>query len=131
MLPVTLMLILAVIPPQAERPLELPEDLALEGFYNCTGGQGPDAYRCVAVIVKRGDSYHLKWMFAGGETAMGIAQRDGNRLWVAWADDTILGLARYRIEMNSSKPRLVGEKGTDEVLTFLRGLHEERPSGSN
>jgi hypothetical protein len=80
----------------------------------------------VAVIIKRGSGYHLKWVFDTGETAVGIGQSDGDRFWVAWSDHTILGLARYKIEMKGDKPHLVGQHGTDEVFTYLKPL----PAGS-
>lgn len=122
LLSMTLTLALAAFPPLAEQPLEAPAECDLDGFYTCTGGQGTDAYHCVAVVAKRGGSYHIKWIFDSGENAVGIGQRDGDRFWVAWSDQAIIGLARYRIEMKSDKPHLVGVKGTDEVFKYLKPL---------
>jgi hypothetical protein len=113
---------IAIIPPLVHQPTELPDEIKIEGLYLCAGGHGADAYQCAVAITRRGENYRMKWVFDSGQMAAGIGQRDGDALWVAWGDHEVLGLCRYRVQWVGGKPRLVGDKGTTEILTFVRPL---------
>jgi hypothetical protein len=106
----------------------IPDDTKLEdptvevdiaGNYRFTDDNMGDPKRGVAVIIKKKDSYFIRWAYESGEQAMGVGMREGNQFYVSWTQGTVLGICRYRIELRKDQPHLVGERGTTEVMTFV------------
>lgn len=98
------------------------EDIEIMGYYTCEGQTLEGTYSGVVVITKKRDTYLIRWIFQSGQRIIGTGMREGNSLWVGWSDQTTVGVCRYRIELDKDKPKLVGDRGTNETMTFLKPL---------
>jgi len=98
------------------------EDIEFTGYYTCEGQTLEGSYTGVVVITKKRDTYLIRWIFQSGQRIIGTGMREGNSLWVGWSDQTTVGVCRYRIELDKDKPKLVGDRGTNETMTFLKPL---------
>jgi hypothetical protein len=121
-----LFMLSALLSPQALKentPLApQPEEIEIIGYFTCEGQTLEGTYDGVVVISKKRDTYLVRWIFQSGQKIIGSGMREGNTLWVGWSDQTTIGVCRYRIELENDRPRLVGDRGTNEKMTFLKPL---------
>lgn len=98
------------------------EDIEITGYYTCEGQTLEGTYSGIVVITKKRDTYLVRWLFQSGQRIVGTGMREGNAVWIGWSDQATVGVCRYRIELEKDRPKLVGDRGTNEVMVFLKPL---------
>jgi hypothetical protein len=95
-----------------------PKEVEIPGWY--TFGTPDEPFVGVATVQPNKEAagaFVIHWLAPGAQPVQGVAFRDGNYLWVSWRQGQAFGICRYRIEAG---PKLVGDRGSNETLTFLR-----------
>lgn len=98
------------------------DDIEIVGYFTCEGQTLEGTYDGVVIISKKRDTYLVRWIFQSGQKIVGSGMREGNTLWIGWSDQTTVGVCRYRIELENDRPKLIGDRGTNEKMTFLKPL---------
>ncbi len=117
----TLFLTLALIDAKQPQAEQLPPpQVEIAGLYEFTvEHEGETVSGIVSLRPTKGGTYSIRWHQESG-IIHGIGLREDGYLWVSWRDPQSFGLCRYRIE--GEGPKLVGDRGTKEVWTFVKGL---------
>lgn len=114
-----LLLLLTDTKPAAE--LAPPPPIAIVGWYSFeVEHMGERHTGVVAIRPAQHGAHQIRWHSDAG-TNHGIAIREDGYLWVSWQDAKSFGICRYRIEVKGNVPHLVGDRGTTETMTWLRG----------
>lgn len=109
-----------LLPRAQDAELLPPPQMEIAGLYEFTvEHEGEVTTGIVSLRPAKGGAYSVRWVTDAG-VIHGIALREDGYLWCSWRDPQSFGLCRYRIEAEG--PRLVGDRGTKEVWSFLRGL---------
>ena len=105
------------------KPVELlpPPQVEIAGLYEFTVEHEGEVIKGVVVIkAAKGGAYAMRWHSEAGGTIQGVGLREDGYLWVSWRDAQSFGLCRYKIEVEKDLPKLVGDRGTTEVLRGLK-----------
>lgn len=99
-----------------------PPSVGIVGWYSFeVEHQGEQHTGIVVIRPAQKGAHPIRWHTDAG-VIQGIAFREDGYLWVSWRDAQSFGLCRYRVEVKDNVPQLVGDRGTTEVLTWLRDI---------